>query len=808
MAGKNEHGGSRFPEDPVLLLDLSPKQWLLRRGGYRKNPKRLQINETLTTIGNGYLNIRGSLEELPPGSYRGMYINGIYDKSEADVEELVKCPVWTDVSLWIDGYKVSLPDCKVLRHEQMLDMKKGILHRKSTLRLPTGKIVTFATSKLVFLHMVHWGYMRVRIVPENFSGKIRVLSGLNGDVLNRGFFPGEQLKHLHLERIERGRDLMYLEVKTRARGIRISSAASWRIANHDRSSVTWEPRIYGEKFTSEMSLHAEKGKVYEFEKHAVVYTSRELPAEKMFKGAICGLKTFLRNGAYREIRSHIDLWNRCWQQADIIIDGDRTAQRAIRYNIYQLLINGPRKPGSIGAKFLGSEGYLGHVFWDTEIFVFPFYLYNFPDIAKNMLLYRYATLPGALKNAERAGYHGAKFGWETATTGEDVTPRFASKLERTIRLIYTGSEEDHIVSDVIYAVERYFRVTGDEDFLLRHALEMIFQTARFWASRVVKADDAFEIRTVIGPDEFHEHVNNNAYTNFLVKWHLKLTVTLYNYFNKRKLKDFTALCRRLSLQSGEIGLWGEISSKLKFAIDAETGLIEQFDGYFALKDFVITRHDRKGRPVLPNGVTYRNIYKTRLIKQADVLMLFLLFPHAFSDEVKLANYNYYEKRALHKSSLSHCTHAMVGLAVGNRQHAYHYFMKTAQVDLENLHGNTDLGIHAAAAGGAWQTVVKGFGGLTLKSDRIVLKPWLPKRWRRLRFKVHWRDRVIRLDVRHEDVSVFIEAEETMKVPCTFWGKCFTISANSTYRFTYDPITCSKTGEYDEVPTHSTDSTLN
>ena len=798
---------NRFREDPVLLLDLSPKRWLLRRSGYRKHSKRLQINETLMTIGNGYLNIRGSLEELPPGSCRGMYINGIYDRSEADVEELVKCPVWTDVSLWIDGWKVSLPDCKVIRHEHMLDMKKGILHRKSRFSLPDGKIVTFATSKLVFLHKVHWGYMRVRVVPENFSGEIRVLSGLNGDVLNRGFFPEEQLKHLHLERIERGRDLMYLEMKTRERGIRISNAASWRIVNYNEVSVKWEPRIYGEKFTSEMTLRAEKGIPCEFEKYAVVYTSREIPGKKMFKGTICGLKSFLRNGAFREIGSHIKLWEKCWQQADIVIEGDRIAQQAIRYNIYQLLINGPRQTGSIGAKFLSSEGYLGHIFWDTEIFIFPFYLYNFPDIAKNMLMYRYETLPGAMKNAQRAGYEGAKYGWETATTGEDVTPRFASKLERTIRFIYTGREEDHIVSDVIYAVEHYFRVTGDMEFLLGYALEMVFQTARFWKSRVVASGDVFEIKTVIGPDEFHEHVNNNAYTNFLVRWHLKLAALLFEYFSRRRVEEFSVLCARLSLEKEEVEQWIEIGNKIKFAIDDDSRLIEQFDGYFDLKDYVIKRHDRKGRPVLPQGITYRNISRTRLIKQADVLMMFLLFPHAFSDEVKLDNYNFYEKRSLHKSSLSHCTHAMIGLAVGNRQHAYRYFMKTAQVDLENLHGNTELGIHAAAVGGTWQTVVRGFGGLTLKSDRIVLKPWLPKRWRRLLFGVHWRDRIIRLEIYHDRVLVFIEGLEEMPVPCTFWGKCFTISTNEQYMFNYDPIMCVKSGRYDETPSHSADSAV-
>ncbi len=801
MAGKRDDE-DRSGEDTLRLLELSPEPWLLKKNNYSRNSRRLQINETLMTIGNGYLNIRGSLEELPPGSSRGMYINGIYDKSEADVEELVKCPVWTDVSLWIDGHKVSLPSCRITRHVQMLDMRKGVLHRKTTFRLPSGKAVTFASSKLVFMHHVHWGYMRVRIVPENFSGEIRVLSGLNGDVLNRGFFPGEQLKHLHLERIERGRDLMYLEMRTRARRIRIATAASWRMIDRDKASVRWEPRIYGEKFTSEMTLQAEKGETYEFEKYAVVYTGREIPAGRMFKGTICGLKTFVRNGAFREIGNHLSLWEDRWRQADVVISGDPVAQKALRYNIYQLLINGPERTGSIGAKFLSSEGYLGHVFWDTEIFIFPFYLYNFPDMARNMLLYRYATLPGALKNAARAGFKGAKYGWETATTGEDVTPRFASKLEKTIRLIYTGSEEDHIVSDVIYAVERYCRVTGDEDFLRRYALEMIFRTARFWASRVECAEGCYEIRTVIGPDEFHEHVDNNAYTNFLVHWHLKIAAVLYAYFSKREDKDFRELGAMLSLTSGEAGEWEAISRGMKFGIDPRTGLIEQFDGYFSLRDHRITKHDRMGRPVLPAGVTYRTIGKTRLIKQADVIMLFLLFPHAFSDEVKQANYDFYEKRTLHKSSLSHCTHAMVGLAVGNHKRAYQYFMKTVQVDLQNLHGNTELGIHAAAVGGSWQTVVMGFGGLTLKSDRIVLKPWLPKRWRRLAFSVHWRGRTISLDIDHRKTTILIQAPSTISIPCFFRGKQFKVTTNETYEFNHQPVRCRQKGEYHETVANS------
>ncbi|MBM3161903.1 MAG: glycoside hydrolase family 65 protein [Chlorobi bacterium] len=759
------------------LFGYSAEEWLFRRKGFRRNPKIIQRSESLFTIGNGYLNIRGSLEELPSGHAGGMYLNGIYDRSEADVEELVKCPMWTDVSVWSEGEKFCPSTCRVLFHEQVLDLKKGILHRSTTMRNGSGRILTIESLRLVCMHNPHLGYLLFRIVPRNFSGFVRVFSGLNGEVTNRGFFPEEQLKHLQLEKIERGRNFMYLETKTRQRGIRIAEAASWKLVLPESFPVRPEPRIYGEKFTSEMTLEVSSGCAYTFEKLAVVLTSREVPEGNMFRKSICELKSYVRTGAAAHIASHIDAWEERWRQADIRIEGDPEAQQALRYNIYHLLINAPPTSGSIGAKFLSSEGYLGHVFWDTEIFILPFYVYNFPAVARNMLIYRYDTLSGALKNAEKQGYRGAKYAWESATTGEDVTPRFASKLERTIRLIYTGSEEDHIVSDVIYALEKYFRVTGDEEFLFSRGLEMVFQTARFWASRVVADRGIYEIRTVIGPDEFHEHVDNNAYTNYMVKWHLRLAVMLFRYMAKRHPGRLEHICTGIGLVPEEADTWLSVSRKLKFSVDPETLLVEQFDGYFRLRDYVIKGFDRKGHPVLPRGVTYRNIASTTLVKQADVLMMMHLFPHAFSDEVKRVNYDYYEKRTAHKSSLSHCTHAMMGLDVGKRSKAYHYFMKTAQFDLENLHGNTHMGIHAAAVGGSWQTVVYGFGGFSIKSDRLVLKPWLPKKWKRLSFSVRWQDRKVDLAILHDRISICINAPEEEEVPVSLYRKTYKLRSN-------------------------------
>jgi kojibiose phosphorylase len=780
---------TRLHEETDFLFELSPEEWLLRKKGFRKGAKAIRINETLLTLGNGYLNLRGSLEELPPGHCGGMYLAGVYDKSEADVEELVKCPMWTDVSVWHDGEKFCLSCCQALEHQQVLDMRKGILHRRTTFKNQQGKILTLETSRLVFMHDPHRGYMRVKITPRNFSGQIRVLSGLNGHVYNRGFFPREQYKHLQLEKIERGRNFMYLEMKTREQGIRIAVAASWKMVSEPGRVLRWEPRIYGEKFTSEITIDASRAHTYAFEKLAVVMTSRDVPEERsgdMIRNAICNLRSFVRAGAAAEIQRHLDAWSALWQQADVRIEGDEAAQQALRYNIYQLLINGPAKPGPVGAKFLSSEGYMGHVFWDTEIFILPFYIHNFPAMARNVLMYRWDTLPGAIRNAEKSGCEGARFAWESATTGEDVTPRFASKLEKVIRFIYTGVEEEHIVSDVIYGVERYFRVTGDEQFLLQYGLEMVFLTARYWASRVIRRGERYEIHKVIGPDEFHEHINNNAYTNWMVKWHLRLAAMLCKHVAKTSPEVWQALVRKLSLGDEEPARWLDISRRLKFTQEAGSGLIEQFDGYFALKDYVIDHHDRSGHPVLPLGVNYRNIGRTRLVKQADVLLMMLLFPHSFSFEEKKVNYEFYEPRTAHKSSLSHCTHAMMGLAVSERANAYRYFMKTALFDLENLHNNTELGIHAASVGGSWQTVIHGFAGLTLKSDRIVLNPWLPKKWERLSFRVRWRERTVHLDITHREVEIRIEAATGLTLPCTLYGKTSKIRSNEVCTMSYCP----------------------
>ena len=240
------------------------------------------------------------------------------------------------------------------------------------------------------------------------------------------------------------------------------------------------------------------------------------------------------------------------------------------------------------------------------------------------------------------------------------------------------------------------------------------------------------------------------------------------------------LAARLELSKSEVDAWLNISRHLKILYDEETKLFEQFDGYFALKDYVIEKHDREGQTMLPDGIADHNIQSTRLIKQADVISMMMLFPHAFSFEQKQANFDFYEKRTAHQSSLSHCIHAMVGIASSRRSMAYNYFMKTALFDLENLHGNTALGIHAAAVGGTWQTVIHGFAGFSIKSERLVLKPWLPIEWQSLSFSVRWKTRIVEVTIYQEYASVLIRSDEQISLPLSLYGKTYKLMTNRRY----------------------------
>jgi len=404
---------------------------------------------------------------------------------------------------------------------------------------------------------------------------------------------------------------------------------------------------------------------------------------------------------------------------------------------------------SIGARALTGPVYNGHVFWDTEIFMLPFFTLTYPEAARAMLMYRYHTLPAARAKAARLGYRGALYAWESADTGEEVTPTSVVTPTGELIRIRNGEEEQHISADVAYGVWQYWQATADERFLRDAGGEILLETARFWASRARREQDGrYHIRQVIGPDEYHESVDDNAYTNGMAQWNLEIGVETASLFAERWPDAGRELTQRLRLGAGETDEWRDIAGNMYFGVDQRTGVFEQFQGYFGLEDIDLAAYEPRTVP-MDVLLGRERIRHSKVIKQPDVLMLLYLLWDRFPSNVRQANFWYYEPRTGHGSSLSTGIHAALAARLDRIELALKYFRETAEIDLADKMGNAAGGVHAASLGGLWQAVVFGFGGLSWSPEGPRFRCRVPKQWRGLRLAVEWRGKRFPAQLRQE-----------------------------------------------------------
>ena len=386
---------------------------------------------------------------------------------------------------------------------------------------------------------------------------------------------------------------------------------------------------------------------------------------------------------------------------------------------------------SVGARGLTGRGYKGHVFWDTEVFILPFFIYTHPATARALLAYRYRTLDAARARAASLGYRGALFAWESADTGEDVTPTQAVGPDgRPVRIL-TGEQEHHVAADVAWAAWRYWEATGDDEFLSRMGAEIILETARFWVSRTRRGDDGrYHIDGVIGPDEYHEGVRDNAFTNVLARWNIERAFDVGRILKASDSAQWANLSRRIGVTPTEFREWQAVAEGLFDGLDPDTGLYEQFAGFFGLED--IRAAEMAERPFAGDLLLGRDrLHGAQVVKQADVLMFIHMLPELVSREATIANYAYYEPRTSHGSSLSPAIHAAIAARLGHLDAAVAYSRMAAAIDLGNGMGNAAQGVHVATMGGLWQAAVMGFGGLRSSRTALHLDPMLPQAWHSL-----------------------------------------------------------------------------
>jgi kojibiose phosphorylase len=739
-------------DTPSCLPALIYTDWTLKETQFE--PQQLQVRETVFTIGNGYLGTRGSFEEGYPRAWPATLIHGVYDAVPVVYTELVNCPDWLPLTVIVNGEssatmpeRFRLDQGEILSYERQLDLRWGILSRSVRWRSRSGKTIDLHFERFASLADEHVLGLRCLITPVDFAGDIEVQVSINGYSENQGFN--------HWELLDQGQTdgEIWLYARTRSSHIELGMASRITLGGINTPFQVKSAPGYP---TLSASFAAAMGCTIVVEKVVTVVTSRDVSAPMPI-----AQEKLAKLPSYAELLSdHKQTWDTVWQTSDVVIEGDLRAQLAVRYNLFQLLISAPRRDDrvSIPAKTLSGFGYRGHIFWDTEIFILPVFTLTQPALARNLLTYRYHTLEGARRKAKYYGYKGAMFAWESADTGDEVTPRWSlphDPYASDVR-IWCRDREIHISADIAYAVWQYWQTTEDDAWMRDYGAEIILDTAVFWMSRVEwnSHQERYEIREVIGADEYHEHVNNNAFTNRMARWNLEKAVSVYEWLHHTFPERATELEDKLELTAERLNRWRDIAVYLWIPYKPATELIEQFEGFFQLDDIHLEDYEPRIQSIQAMlGIEATN--KRQVIKQPDVLMLLYLmrqsqeFPYTLNGLRK--NWDYYASRTdiTYGSSLGPAIHAILAADLGDTTTAYQRFMQAALVDLEDTRGNAADGIHGASAGGVWQAIAFGFGGIRFQDAKPVATPHLPPGWTRLQFKLHWRGQWYTFDLQGE-----------------------------------------------------------
>ncbi|HVO41623.1 MAG TPA: glycosyl hydrolase family 65 protein, partial [Aggregatilineales bacterium] len=683
----------------------------------------------------------------------GTYLNGFYESQVIQYPEVAYAFAKNSqtmlnvtngkvIRLFLDDEPFTLGTGTVKDYRRVLKLRDGVLERELIWRSPGGKEIKLAVKRLVSLQHKHLAAIRYQVTPLNFSGTIRLVSELDGDVTNltseddprRG--SGLKGRVLSVERSEASGGYGVLVQRTTNSHLVLACAMENVLetkAPHDLSSFTGE-------FTAEVeyTVRAVQNQPIRLDKFIAYVTTQDYDEGELLDAARPELTRAKQAGFEALEQEQIDFLRAFWADADIVITGDTALQQGIRFNIFHLLqAVGRDGKTNICAKGLTGEGYEGHYFWDTETFVVPFFLFNDPTISRRLLEYRYNTLPKARRRAREMSHkNGALFPWRTIN-GDECSAYFEA-----------GTAQYHIDADIALAVKRYVEATQDERFLLDGGAEIVFETARLWVQLgafMPRKGSRFCINEVTGPDEYSALVNNNCYTNLMAKENLHYAWSTAQWMKANAPTEYQRLAAKIQLEDGEPAAWQQAADRMYVPYDDETKLYLQDDSFLDRVPWDFANTPEDAYPLL---IHYHPlvIYRHQVCKQADLVLALFMLGDKFTTDEKRRNYDFYERVTTHDSSLSTCIFSIVASEIGYYDKAYRYFMNTARMDLDDYHGNTKDGVHIANMAGTWMCLVNGFAGLRVYDGMLRLNPYLPGGWEDYSFKLHFRGRLVSVTV--------------------------------------------------------------
>jgi maltose phosphorylase len=747
---------------------LKTDPWKIIEEGF--DPFHGRVSESVFSLGNEYMGVRGYFEEDYSGDrHIGSFFNGVWEERPIiHVGKykglsyrwafMVNAANWMKTSIIVEGETLDLKTSKISGFVRVLDLKNGTLTRSFTWELIGGKKIKLHFERFVSMSDHNIGGQRIAFEAINFSGTADIETGVDFDVVHE-----QQGGKCYWDLVKRGQtDGIALALgKTRNSGHQLFSAVRVDGLQAVNTVIFESDRMAGHKF----KLQLNQGEVVGFNKvvcnHAVKQSG--VDSEKVWLEGIRMAEKYAAFTYNALLEKHKAYWHQVWEKLDIVIEGDDENQQGIRFCIFQLhqTYHGQDPSNNVGAKGLTGEQYSGHTFWDSETYCLPFYMFNNPSAARNLIEYRYKTLPQALAWAKEQDCKGASFPFSTID-GTESCPVW-----------WHGNLEIHINAAIVYAIWHYEKICGDMAFVYDEGIELLLHISRMHATRGNwSPDGGYGFYGVMGPDEFHTFVNNNAYTNVMAKFSFEYTLKVIERMKKESPQRIFGLIKQLGITDKELAEWKVMADKMIIPRDEKTGIYEQHEAFFKLPHLDIHSIPVTDFPLYDNW-TLPRIYRYDMIKQPDVLLFMFFFSHQYDLDTKKVNYEYYEPRCIHESSLSPSVHSILAAELGKQEEAYEFFRYATRLDLDNYNRNTREGLHTTSIAAAWMNIVYGYGGMRSDGALLTFAPSIPAVWKSFSFRILYQGALLSVKV---DKAKARFATDSKVLKIMIYGKEVTVDA--------------------------------
>lgn len=790
-----------------------------RLGYHRYETENAAVQEALCTMGNGYLAVRGVGAEAKADNirYPGTYIAGGYNRVETEIgehvvenEDLVNWPNWLPLTFrtageeWFDLDKVN-----VLSYRKEIILSHGILVRYLEIEDQALRRTFIEERRFVSMDEKHLGGVEWSITPINWSGQVEILTMIDGAVKNQGVARYKRLNSEHLNIVDMGivqEDIIFLEARTKRSGILMCQAAKTNVyEGGSLASMGRETVKHDKSIAQKISIECQKHKTYTVEKLVSFYTSKDFAISNPRHAS---MKLSRNVGRFAHMMEKHQLrWSQLWYHFDLKLRDMPQENLALRMHIFHLLQtacgNTIDLDASVPARGLHGEAYRGHIFWD-ELFIFPFYYFRLPELSRALLMYRYRRLESAKRLAAQEGYEGALFPWQSGSDGEEESQQLHlnPKSGRWLR-DYTYLQR-HINGAIVYNVVKFYEATDDHEFIHHYGAELVFEIVKFWASAVklCALSNRYELRQVVGPDEFHTHypgadepgLSNNAYTNYLASWSMKKALQIYQLLSETRKSE---LLENLNLTTDDLVQWEKVSRNMLIPFH-EDCYISQFSGYENLKEFdwktYRERYDDLSRLDRILEAENDDINRYKVNKQADALMLFYLFSadelvehfqwlnYPFDPSCIPGNIHYYLDDSTNGSTLSRIVHSWV-LTRTDRKRSWQLFKEALESDLMDIQkGTTGEGIHLGAMAGTIDIAQRCFTGIEIRKDVLWFNPLLPDELNGIEFRMRYRSHWLRIAVDHHLLRINIERSYFGGGRIGFKDRIFTFQQGDKFEF--------------------------